>query len=198
MVFQNLGPEKAPICISFYRPSLNTSIARRLSCCISVFAEPTVVKARAEKLEESSRSRRNCKHVYFLLTSTAAVAADMLYSLTADPADAAIMQSQGLFRGSLYRQTEQKQPVAKWVHCDTHMQCYMWSQLLHNHVFTKHGARGCGVRKPQLSWLICCLLTTLKGFPCGSAGKESTCSAGDLGLILGLGRSPGARKGYPL
>ena len=100
MVFQNLGPEKAPICISFYRPSLNTSIARRLSCCISVFAEPTVVKARAEKLEESSRSRRNCKHVYFLLTSTAAVAADMLYSLTADPADAAIMQSQGLSGGA--------------------------------------------------------------------------------------------------
>ena len=27
--------------------------------------------------------------------------------------------------------------------------------------------------------------------PCGSAGKESTCNAGDLGLILGLGRSPG-------
>ena len=25
---------------------------------------------------------------------------------------------------------------------------------------------------------------------CGSAGKESTCNAGDLGLILGLGRSP--------
>ena len=26
---------------------------------------------------------------------------------------------------------------------------------------------------------------------CGSDSKESTCSAGDLGLILGLGRSPG-------
>ena len=29
------------------------------------------------------------------------------------------------------------------------------------------------------------------GFPCGSAGKESTHNAGDLGLIPGLGRSPG-------
>ena len=29
------------------------------------------------------------------------------------------------------------------------------------------------------------------GFPHGSAGKESTCNAGDLGLIPGLGRSPG-------
>ena len=36
------------------------------------------------------------------------------------------------------------------------------------------------------------------GFPCGSAGKESACSAGDRGLIPGLGRSPGEGKGYPL
>ena len=35
-------------------------------------------------------------------------------------------------------------------------------------------------------------------FPCGSAGTESTCNVGDLGLILGLGRSPGDGKGYPL
>ena len=36
------------------------------------------------------------------------------------------------------------------------------------------------------------------GFPCGSAGKESACSVGDLGSIPGLGRSPGEGKGYPL
>ena len=36
------------------------------------------------------------------------------------------------------------------------------------------------------------------GFPCGSAGKESACSVGDLGLIPGLGRSPGEGQGYPL
>ena len=35
-------------------------------------------------------------------------------------------------------------------------------------------------------------------FPCGSAGKESACNVGDLGLIPGLGRSPGEGKGYPL
>ena len=34
--------------------------------------------------------------------------------------------------------------------------------------------------------------------PCGSAGKESSCSAGDLGLPPELGRSPGEGKGYPL
>ena len=36
------------------------------------------------------------------------------------------------------------------------------------------------------------------GFPDGSAGKESTCNAGDLGSIAGLGRSPGEGIGYPL
>ena len=34
-------------------------------------------------------------------------------------------------------------------------------------------------------------------FPCGSAGKESTCNAGDLSSIPGLGRSPGEGRGYP-
>ena len=35
------------------------------------------------------------------------------------------------------------------------------------------------------------------GFPCGSAGKESACNAGNLGFIPGLGRYPGEGKGYP-
>ena len=36
------------------------------------------------------------------------------------------------------------------------------------------------------------------GFPCVSADKESACNAGDLGLILGLGRSPGEGNSYAL
>ena len=36
------------------------------------------------------------------------------------------------------------------------------------------------------------------GFPCGSAGKESACNAGNLGSIPGLGKSPGEVRGYPL
>ena len=36
------------------------------------------------------------------------------------------------------------------------------------------------------------------GFPGGSAGKEFAHSVGDLGLIPGLGRSPGEGNGYPL
>ena len=37
-----------------------------------------------------------------------------------------------------------------------------------------------------------------KGFPCGSAGKESACNVRDLGSLPGLGRSPGEGKSYPL
>ena len=36
------------------------------------------------------------------------------------------------------------------------------------------------------------------GFPGGSDSKESTCNEGDLGLIPGLGRSPGGGHGNPL
>ena len=36
------------------------------------------------------------------------------------------------------------------------------------------------------------------GFSGGSDNKESTCNAGDLGLIPGLGRSPGGGHDSPL
>ena len=48
------------------------------------------------------------------------------------------------------------------------------------------------------------ILSEYKSNPCniwlpgGSDSKESTCSAGDLGLIPGLGRSPGGGHGNPL
>ena len=41
-------------------------------------------------------------------------------------------------------------------------------------------------------------LNILVDFPGDSDGKESACSAGDPGSILGSGRSPGERNGYPL
>ena len=37
-----------------------------------------------------------------------------------------------------------------------------------------------------------------KNFSGNSDSKESACNAGDLGLIPGLGRSPGEGKGHPL
>ena len=42
------------------------------------------------------------------------------------------------------------------------------------------------------------LYETLSGFSGSSAGKESTCNAGDPGSIPGLGRSSGKGIGYPL
>ena len=44
----------------------------------------------AGKLEENSRSPRNCKHVYSLLNGKAA--ADMPYSVMVDPVDTAVTQ----------------------------------------------------------------------------------------------------------
>ena len=41
-------------------------------------------------------------------------------------------------------------------------------------------------------------LVGTRGFPGGSDGKESTCNAGDLGSIPGLGRSPAGGHGNPL
>ena len=40
--------------------------------------------------------------------------------------------------------------------------------------------------------------TLLRFFPGSSAGKESACNEGDLGLTPGLGRSPKEGNGYPL
>ena len=37
----------------------------------------------------------------------------------------------------------------------------------------------------------------VRGFPCSSDRKESAYSAEDLGLITGLGTSPGEGNGYP-
>ena len=48
--------------------------------------------------------------------------------------------------------------------------------------------------------MTCVLLLTNSstGFPGGSNGNESSCNAGDLGLIPGLGRSLGGGRGNPL
>ena len=50
---------------------------------------------------------------------------------------------------------------------------------------------------PQI-WPNCIRISLSRGFPCGSAGKESACNVGDLHLIPGLGRFPREGKGYPL
>jgi len=66
----------------------------------------------------------------------------------------------------------------------------------------KLGNKDFFTRLSHISYLLVLFFLTMffggRAFPCGSAGKESTCNAGDLGSIPGLGRSPGEGKGYPL
>ena len=51
----------------------------------------------------------------------------------------------------------------------------------------------------MLPWRRDRLLTPVfLGFLCDSAGKKSTCNAGELSSIPGLGSSLGGGKGYPL
>ena len=45
--------------------------------------------------------------------------------------------------------------------------------------------------------MFCSSYNGIWALPDGSDGKESACSAGDLGSIPGLGRSPGEGNGYP-
>ena len=52
--------------------------------------------------------------------------------------------------------------------------------------------------RTQTVFLTYFFIPVFLGFPCGSAGKESACDSGDLGLTPGLGRAPGEGIGYPL
>ena len=58
-------------------------------------------------------------------------------------------------------------------------------------------AHGFGTKVPLIGEEGFPAFLVLLGSPCGSAGKEYTCNAEDLGLTPGLGRSPGEGKGYP-
>ena len=53
-------------------------------------------------------------------------------------------------------------------------------------------------RRPRQKPRYPCHLISKVSFPRGSDGKECACNAGDLGLIPGLGRSPGEGDSYPL
>ena len=69
----------------------------------------------------------------------------------------------------------------------------------HTHTHTHGGSVGEDSWVGEIPWRRDRLLTQFfLGFPCDSAGKESTCSVGDLGLIPGLVRSPGEGNGNPL
>ena len=66
------------------------------------------------------------------------------------------------------------------------------------------GLQSIGWQRIRLHWatniftFIFIYICIKEGFPGGLNGKESAFSVGDLGLITGLGRSPGGRHGNPL
>ena len=66
----------------------------------------------------------------------------------------------------------------------------VWFEAQHLPAYLKSSGRALGP--------VDLLKTFTLAFPGGSDGKESTCNAGDLGSILGLGRSPGGGNGNPL
>ena len=62
-----------------------------------------------------------------------------------------------------------------------------------------HQAEGSAMRMGRLHAVVAFgVCDEMGGFPCGSAGKESTCNAGDPGSIPGSGRSPREGIGDPL
>ena len=64
--------------------------------------------------------------------------------------------------------------------------------------FTSSSQPKQGGEKTSQFWRLWVYLVGRAGFPGSSAGKESTCNAGDSGLIHGMGRSPGGGHGNPL
>ena len=72
---------------------------------------------------------------------------------------------------------------------DSHYVCVGLHRILFESILHLKLQRCCFIASP---------LHHFRGFPGGSDCNESTCNAGDLGSILGLGRSPREGKGYPL
>ena len=66
--------------------------------------------------------------------------------------------------------------------------------FVHSHIWLPSRTKSREREMGQHLWA----LDLRRGFPGGSAGKESACNAGDPGLIPGSGRSPGEGKGNPL
>ena len=79
------------------------------------------------------------------------------------------------------------------------IQFFMVATPIH---FSTNSVEGSLFSTPSLPFVISCLFndshSNRGAFPGGSDGKESACNAGDLGLILGLARSPGEGNGYSL
>ena len=80
--------------------------------------------------------------------------------------------------------------------CTWSLVAYFIDKTVH-FCWTSAEYRACSVGK-YTGLRIACMFSCVQGFPGGSKVKTSACSAGDLGLIPGSGRSPGEGNGNPL
>ena len=127
-----------------------TGVMTGTCTCLTVFSlfiEPMVGQVQVGKREDNSRSRRNPKHIYALLTGGAAAAEDvrsplLLWLAQWTRRNAARTYGKGLFRRSSHTLLEQQWPAARRAHSGVNVQCCPWALLLHKHVFTTRGARG--------------------------------------------------------
>ena len=79
--------------------------------------------------------------------------------------------------------------VQSWEWCPITFSIFCWPKA--NHSSQPHSGGG-----DYIGWNNNPIY--ILGFPCGSAGKESACSVGDLGCIPGWGRSPWRRERPPM
>ena len=77
-----------------------------------------------------------------------------------------------------------------------HNRISVWFKFLYNLIFVRTTLLDYLERQFKKQWLYVSYYA--KGLPGSSVGKESACSAGDLGLIPGLGRSLEKGNGNPL
>ena len=73
-----------------------------------------------------------------------------------------------------------------------------WSQHLEMLLVSLNLSSECFLQANQRHFILHVLLLKSKCWNSKTLGKESACSVGDLGLILGLRRSPGEGNGDPL
>ena len=94
----------------------------------------------------------------------------------------------GLYSRCIFKILSNHQTVFQSFCSVLHFTTTWWEvQLLYSLINTLYGQ----------FWNFCYSDGHVLGFPGGSAGEESTCNVGDLGLIPGLGRSPWRRERLP-
>lgn len=129
------------------------------SSLFTLFIEPRVGKAEQESWKKVQGPIETTDMFILSLTGVATITADTLDSLHGWSSGHSYNVAATAFQVELICVYRAKVAGGQAVHLDLHVQCCKWSQLLHNHVFTKHGAivrdRGGERAWPPPFWLIC-------------------------------------------